>query len=327
MAIDAKMTFLQQAEAALADKVTVSEMGGILGTLSDVLQGYEMRSLERWEAEDRNDLLECYLSALSVECRSEKTLKRYEYVIRRMLQFVAVPVRQITVYHLRNYIAHEKERGISDGTLEGLRQVFSGFFNWLQRESLIDRNPTANLGTIKRAKKVKKTYSEIDLAKLNNCCRTVRDRAIINFLASTGCRISEMCELDRDAVNLDALECVVHGKGNKERTVFLSSVAGMWLEEYMKARKDDNPALFVGLRKERLEPGGVRCMLKNLAKAAGVEHVHPHKFRRTRATELARHGMPIQEIAALLGHEKIDTTMTYVVRDKETIRSNVRRYA
>ena len=179
----------------------------------------------------------------------------------------------------------------------------------------------------KRAKKEKKTYSGVDLERLNLECRTVRDRAIISFLSSTGCRISEMTGLDRAAVDLEKLECVVHGKGAKDRTVYLSDVAGMLISQYLAERKDDNPALFVGCRNERLQPGGVRIMLKAVAKRAGVDHVHPHKFRRTLATELSRKGMPIQEVANILGHEKIDPTMKYVILNKDDVKSSYRRYA
>ena len=149
----------------------------------------------------------------------------------------------------------------------------------------------------------------------------------MHFLSSTGCRISEMTGLNVEDVDLEKLECVVHGKGNKERMVFLSAVTGMLLGEYLKTRKDSNPALFVGKRKERLEPGGVRSMLKKLGADAGVDHVHPHKFRRTFATELTRHGMEIQKVANILGHEKLDTTMQYVVLNKEDIKSDYRRFA
>ena len=137
-----------------------------------------------------------------------------------------------------------------------------------------------------------------------------------------------MCGLDRDTVDLEALECVVHGKGNKDRTVYMDPVAGMILGEYLKQRTDTSPALFAGMRgQDRLQPNGVRAMLKKLGRAAGVDHVHPHKFRRTLATDLARHGMPIQEVANLLGHEKLDTTMRYVVLNREETKHNYRRYA
>lgn len=326
MAIDAKIAFLQQTEKQIADIVTVSEMSRIMETLNDTLQHFEMRSISTLY-DEADDMLQCYLSALSVECRSPKTLERYEYVIKKLMAFVKVPTRQITVYHLRSYLQHEKSRGICDNTLEGLRQVFSAYFNWLQRESLIDKNPAANLGSVKVAKKEKKTYSETDIEKLVRGCNCVRDRAIVYFLASTGCRISEMTGLDRDSVKPDELECIVHGKGNKERTVYLSQVAGMVLSEYLATRTDDNPALFVGQRHERLLPDGVRKMLKTLGENTGVDHVHPHKFRRTLATNLARRGMQIQTIASILGHERLDTCMAYVVINSDDKRSNYRRFA
>lgn len=326
MAMDVKMDFLRCTEKALEDKVTIVDMAKIMTAISDVMEHYDIRKHETFENEI-DDCLECYVSALSVQNRSQKTIDRYVYIIKRMMKSVGVATRRITVYHLRNYIASEKARGICDETLEGYRSVFTAYFNWLQRESLIEKNPTANLGVIKRAKKEKKTYTEIEIEKLNHHCKCIRDRAIINFLASTGCRVSEMTGLNRESVDMQTLECVVHGKGNKERTVYLSPVAGMLLAQYLGTRTDDNPALFIGQRGERLLPGGVRAMLKVLAFEAEVEHVHPHKFRRTLATDLSRHGMPIQEVASILGHDRIDTTMRYVVLNKDDIKNAYRRFA
>ena len=203
----------------------------------------------------------------------------------------------------------------------------SAYFGWLWREGLIEKNPMGNMGAIKVPKVQRKTFSETDIEKLVRESKTTRDAAIIRFLASTGCRISEMTGLNRDSVDFEKLECVVHGKGDKERVVFFSPVAGMILQEYLRSRTDDEPALFLGCRKERIQPGGVRNMLKQLAKVAGVQHVHPHKFRRTRATELCRHGMPIQAVAKILGHEKIDTTLRYVNIEREDLKNDLRRYA
>ena len=264
---------------------------------------------------------------MQIQGRSEKTIKRYRYLIGRMMEDVNVPTRSITVYHLRQYLAKEKARGISDRTLEGTRQVFSAYFNWLHREKLIETNPIANLGTIKYPKKIKVTYSEIDIEKMKFCCKTLRDRAIICFLLSTGCRISEMIRLNRENVDLNNLECTVLGKGNKERTVFLDPVTGMLIRDYLTQRKDDSPALFINKRKQRLSAQGVRAMMVKLAKVSTVDHVHPHKFRRTLATSLIRHGMPIQEVAAILGHDKLDTTMQYVVLDKTDVKNSYRKYA
>ena len=327
MAIDAKMSFLSQVEHRCADRLTVTDMSGLMGIISDLLQGFRMEELQQIRTEQEDDLLQSFVASMQVQGRSPKTIERYTYVLGRFMDYAKTPTRQINVYHIRNWIAAEKARGIQDSTLEGDRQVLSSYFGWLFRESLIERNPVANVGVIKVAKKQKKIYSDIDIEKLNQCCETLRDRAIVHFLRSTGCRISEMTGLDRDAVNLDALECVVHGKGNKDRTVYMDAVTGMILGEYLGTRKDDNPALFVGKRHERLQPGGVRCMLKKLGAEAGVDHVHPHKFRRTLATGLARHGMPIQEVMSLLGHEKLDTTMMYVNVNMEDTKYSYRRYS
>ena len=325
MSIDAKVSFMHQLKDQLADTLTVEQMARLERAGFTLLDRFVMSEVVHDDGPD--DLLDSYVAAMQVECRSQKTIDRYVYIIGKLMAFANVPTRQITVYHLRNFINHEKERGIQDSTLEGYREIFSAYFNWLQRETLISKNPCVNLGVIKCAKKEKKTYTECELDRLNRACGNKRDRAIINFLRSTGCRISEMTGLDRDAVNIDALECTVHGKGNKERTVFLDEVAGMTLRDYLKERTDDSPALFINRDKERIQSNGVRHMLKKLADRAGVDHVHPHKFRRTLATGLARHGMPIQEVARVLGHEKIDTTMRYVNLNKDDIKHDYRRFA
>lgn len=264
---------------------------------------------------------------MQIQGRSEKTVKHYRYILVKMMQAVNTPTRNITVFHLRKFISDEKKRGISDRTLEGLRQVLSAYFGWLWREKLIACNPTANLGAIKYQKKVKLIYSDVDIEKLKDSCKNPRDKAIVSFLLTTGCRISEVTQLDRADITLSLMECTVLGKGNKERLVYFDQVTAMLLEEYLATRKDNSPALFVGRGGKRWTPGGVRSMLSKLAKECNVEHVHPHKFRRTLATNLIRRGMPIQEVAAILGHDKLDTTMQYVVLDKTEMAYSYRKYA
>lgn len=325
MAIEAKALLLKNLEQQLSTAITAAEMSKVLSAVSDQLAEYSVEYATQDICMD--DLLDAYTAAMQIQGRSEKTIKRYRYLIGRMMEDVNVPTRSITVYHLRQYLAKEKARGISDRTLESTRQVFSAYFNWLSRERLIDTNPVANLGAIKYPKKIKITYSEIDIEKMKFCCKTLRDRAIICFLLSTGCRISEMVRLNREDVDLNNLECTVLGKGNKERTVFLDSVTGMLIRDYLAQRTDDSPALFISKRKSRFTAQGVRAMMVKLAKASTVENVHPHKFRRTLATSLIRHGMPIQEVAAILGHDKLDTTMQYVVLDKTDVKNSYRRYA
>ena len=323
--IDAKISFVEQLKEELKDQLTMEQISRMMSAAYRILDRFEMSEIPDEETET-DDMLNSYVSALKVECRSQKTIDRYVYIIGKLMDFAKVPTRRVSVHHLRNFLTQEKERGICENTLEGYREIFSAYFNWLQRESLIDKNPCVNLGVIKVPKKEKKTYTDAELERLNWFCGNIRNRAILHFLRSTGCRISEVTELNRDAVNLEALECVVHGKGNKERTVYLDEVAGMLLQQYLNERKDDVPALFVNRFGDRLKPGGVRVMLNELAEKAQVEHVHPHKFRRTLATDLTRHGMPIQEVAKILGHEKLDTTMKYVVLNKDDIKASYRRF-
>lgn len=325
MAIEAKAVLLKGLEQQLSTQITAADMTRVLSAVSDQLAAFDVSQVDMGETQD--DLLDAYVSAMQIQGRSEKTIARYTYLIRRMMAAVRVPTRHITVYHLRQYLAGEKARGITDRTLESNRQVYNAYFNWLFREKLIDTNPVANLGAIRCAKKIKAVYSEVEIEKLKFCCRTIRDRAIISFLLSTGCRIGEVCRLNREDVDLANMECRVLGKGNKERTVFLDAVTAMLLRDYLAQRTDESPALFAGRGSCRLSPNGIRKMLDVLARAAGVEHVHPHKFRRTLATGLIRHGMPIQEVAAILGHDKLDTTMQYVVLDKTDVKNAYRKYA
>ena len=241
-----------------------------------------------------------------------------------------VPLQEaehITVHHLRRFLSDEKARGLSDRTLDGMRQVFSAYFNWLKREDLIEKNPTVNLGSIRYAKKQKELLSDADIEILKFASKTTRDRAIICFLIATGCRIGEIVQLNRDDVDFVRMKCKVLGKGNKERTVFLDQIAAMTLQKYLEERTDLCPALFIGKGTSRLKAPAIRKMLNCLSEETGISHVHPHKFRRTMATNLIKRGMPIQEVAAILGHDKIDTTMEYVVLDLETIKHQYQKYA
>lgn len=326
MAIDAKVSFMNQMEMKLSTEITADAMGRTMKVMSDVLEGFEMRETLRNE-DGPDDLLSGFLNALKVEGRSQKTIDRYTYEIGRLMKFLNVPTRKVTVYHLREYLANEKARGICDNTLKGLREIYSSYFNWLQRESLIDRNPVVNLGTIKVPKKKKELYTDVDLEKLKRNCTNARDLAIVLFLYATCCRIGEVVELNRDSVIIENQKLVVHGKGDKERKVYFDAVTAEALKQYMDGRKDDCEALFVNRYGERFRGNGIREMLNRLAERAGVNHVHPHKFRRTKATDMARHGMPIQDVQAILGHEKIDTTMQYVQMNDTDIESSYRRYA
>lgn len=324
MAINARVNFLRDIEKIGSETIPQTTMQQMMVIISDVLENYDIRECQHWEMEEKDDLFEAFISTMKVQGRSKGTLERYERIIRIFMTFSKVTTRKINVYHVRSWLAAEKNRGIQDSTLDGDRQVLSSYFGWLFREGLIERNPMANVGTIKVPRKKKPTYSSVDMMKIMDACRKLRDKAIIQFLATTGCRVSEMTGLNRDQLDMRNQEVVVHGKGDKERTVYFDSVTAMLLEEYLAKREDDNPALFIGQKKERLGPNGVRVMLKDIERRTGVAGIHPHKFRRTMATEMARH-VPIQSISRLLGHERIDTTMEYVQQSAQDIKYDYRR--
>lgn len=325
MSIIAMDTLTRTMQNKLGEYVPSNLLSQVLETMSDVLVDYDIQQIVRDDGE-KDILLETFIEALKVEGRSAKTLERYEYIIRRFLSNVSVATKSVTVFHIRKYLADEKDRGISDNTINGYRMVFSSYFGWLYREGLISKNPMSNIGTIKCEKKVKEIYSEVDIEKLKTGCMTKRDKAIVNFLKATGCRISEVTQLNKTDVDLVKHECIVLGKGNKQRTVYFDAVTAMALEEYFGTRTDDSPALFAGKGSARLTPGGVRFMLKRLSGMTGVKHVHPHKFRRTQITNLVDRGMPLELVRNLAGHSKLDTTLEYVVTTQSNVKNAYEKF-
>ena len=329
MSIASRTQLMRELSNVVGHYVTADKMDEIMALVSEKMGKYsvEIDAASTGSDSETDDLLKAFLSAKEVEGRSPKTITRYSYICKRALRQMSVPLRDVSVYHLRKWLSEEKARGVSDSTLDGNREVLSSLFGWLHNEGLIKANPTRNLGTIKVMKKVRKPYSQTDIEKLKEKCKCARDKAIICLLLSTGCRVSEICNLDRDSLDFINKEITVLGKGNKERTVFLDDICIMCLTRYLSERKDDNPALFIGKRHERLEPGGIREMLRVLAQKAGVENVHPHHFRRTLATNLIDHGMQLQNVSQILGHERLDTTMKYIYTSKGDLKNQFRKYA
>ena len=328
MSIQAKERLVEDVAHGIGEFLTVTQTDAVTDVLNEKLYGYEVT--ERYEGEISKDLLNVFLEAKRIEGRSAKTINRYSYEIERMLMDVGKPIERISVYDIRHYFMEMKNRGMQDSSIEGVRSVMSSFFGWLWKEQLIPANPCANIGTIKVQKKIRLPYSAAEIEKLKSGCTNIRDKAIVCFLLSTGARINEVTMLNRDDVDYKNLEIKVLGKGNKERTVYMDEVTAMILTEYQEQRTDESEALFSGIRKNvtaRLTPHGVREMLVKLGDRVGVENVHPHRFRRTLATNLINHGMPIQEVACILGHENLDTTMKYVYLDKANVKNAYRKYA
>lgn len=329
MSIASRAQLLRELSTVVGHYISAENIDEVMANISERIGKFtiDLEETPTGADSETEDFLKAFLSAKEVEGRSAKTIARYEYICRKALEKMGVPLRDVSVFHLRKYLADEKARGLSDCTLDGNRECLSSLFGWLHKEGLLKSDPTANLGAIKVQKKVRKPYSQTDIERLKEKCKTSRDKAIICLLMSTGCRIGEVCSLNKDAIDFTNKEITVLGKGNKERTVFLDDVTIMVLKRYFSERKDDMDALFIGRKHERLTPGGVRNMLRNLADSAGVENAFPHRFRRTLATNLIDHGMEIQNVAQILGHERLDTTMKYIYTSKGELKNQYRKYA
>lgn len=326
MSIVDKTLFMNRIKIRLESEVTCADRDKVLKALTMELNNFDMT--QTGFTQGNLDYLGAYLDSLAVSGRSPKTIQLYKYEIGKLMKFVNVSTNEVTVYHIRDFLANEKKRGLADNTLKGYRDVYLAYFRWLFREGMISVDPTVNLIPIKVAKKVKVVFTELDIENLKNAADNMRDKAIISFLYSTGCRIGEVYSLDRDSIDLHERECIVHGKGNKERTAYFDTITAHYLKEYLKTRKDFESALFVAEKtKKRLKPGGYRAMLNKVAVKANVEHVHPHKFRSSFATSKADHGMPIHQLSRLMGHDKVDTTMRYVSQSNSKLKADYQRYA
>jgi site-specific recombinase XerD len=274
-------------------------------------------------------VLDVFISAKRIEGCSEKSLKYYDTTIRQMVGYLNKPVREINTDDLRCYLANfQKERGSSKVTIDNIRRIFSSFFGWLEDEDYILKSPVRRIHKVKTEKTIKETFSDEGLELLRDACEEIRDLAMIDLLASTGMRVGELIRLNREDINFHERECVVFGKGSKERVVYFDARTKIHLLNYLNGRSDVNPALFVSLAVpyERLMIGGVETRLREVGKRADLYKVHPHKFRRTLATRAIDKGMPIEQVQRLLGHVKIDTTMHYAMVNQANVKNSHRKF-
>lgn len=275
-----------------------------------------------------HDDLQRFLERKAMSGKSDKTVERYRYILTKVLGYINKPIAEITEGDLNDFLQKYRTiRQVSNSTLEGFRLCMSSFFTWQHERGYIPKNPSRGVDPIKVPKKMKKAYSDEDMERIRRECTQLRDMAIVEFLYTTGVRVSELCSLNRDDIKITSREIIVYGKGAKERAVYMTPVSCMYLQAYLDKRTDDNPALFVSTKKpyNRLLPGGVRAMLRKIGMSSGVDHVHPHRFRTTLATNLIKKGMPVEEVKTILGHEKIDTTLLYALVDKGKVKSDLTR--
>lgn len=297
--------------------------------LETVLQGLDTDTLEAETELDSDSLLAAFITAKRLEGCSEKTLAYYQKSIEAVLQAIGKEVRQITTDDLRAYLTkYQAANKVSKVTIDNVRRNLSSFFAWLEDEDFIIKSPVRRIRRIKTAKVIKETYSDENLEVMRDRCANERDLALIDLLASSGMRAGELVKLNRADVDFEERECVVLGKGSKERYVYFDARAKIHLQNYLAARQDDNPALFVSLRApyRRLQIGGLEIRLRQLGKRLNLPKVYPHKFRRTMATAAIDKGMPVEQLQKLLGHERIDTTMHYAMVKQQNVKTAHRKY-
>ena len=275
------------------------------------------------------ECLEGFIAAKKVEGCSEKTLSYYNATVSAMLYRVGKTPLQITTDDLRDYLTHyQEDNRSSKTTIDNIRRILSSFFAWLEDEDIIIKSPVRRIHKVKTMVSIKETYSDEELEQMRDNCVELRDLAIIDMLASTGMRIGEMVLLNRSDINFAERECVVLGKGSKERIVYFDARTKIHLQNYLASRFDNNPALFVSIKSpySRLKINGIEARLKALGEALGISRVHPHKFRRTLATMAIDKGMPIEQLQRLLGHQRIDTTLQYAMVKQSNVKTAHRKY-
>ena len=275
------------------------------------------------------EYLRLFIDAKSIEGCSARTIKYYSSTIEHMLSKIQTPIRKITTEIMREYLVdYQKQRNCSKTTVDNIRRYISSFFSWLEEEDYILKSPMRRIHKIKTKSVVKEVISDEEVEKLRDNCSTLRDLAIIDLLYSTGIRVGELVRLNIADIDLESRECIVFGKGDKERRVYFDAKTKIHLKEYIDSREDNNSALFVSLNApyNRLRISGVEIRLRQLDRRLNLKAIHPHKFRRTMATRAIDKGMPIEQVQKILGHSQIDTTMQYAIVNQNNVKISHQKY-
>lgn len=309
----------------MAEYLNVSQMKKLQEVL---LKNFSENEPEKEEI-GNNEYLKLFLDAKKIEGCSERTVQYYRTTIERFFMSITTPIRKVTTEQIRHYLVdYQQINNCSKVTVDNVRRNISSFFSWLEEEDYILKSPMKRIHKIKTKQQVKETISDEAIEQLRDNCNCIRDLAIIDLLYSTGIRVGELVNLDISDIDFDARECVVFGKGDKERKVYFDAKAKIHLQDYLSSRKDNNPALFVTLDSpfDRLKISGVEIRMRKLGKSLNMEKIHPHKFRRTMATRAIDKGMPIEQVQKLLGHSQIDTTMQYAIVNQTNVKISHQKF-
>ena len=327
-----KEKLIQEITNTMADFLDIEQLATLNGVLLQVVSNYTITSDDESQHDSSASnlrLLEMFLSAKQVEGCSIKTAKYYEVTIKQLFKKMPKKGVNYTTDDIRAYLAvYQRKHKSSKVTIDNIRRIFSSFFSWLEEEDYIIKSPVRRIHKVKTGAQVKEVLTDENLETLRDNCNHIRDLAIIDMLSSTGMRVGELVKLNREDVNFSERECIVFGKGNKERMVYFNARTKIHLQQYLASRKDRNKALFVSLSKphSRLGISGVECRLRKIGRSCRISRVHPHKFRRTLATMAIDKGMPVEQVQKLLGHVKIDTTMHYAMVNQTNVKLSHRKF-
>lgn len=327
-----KETFLSAVIHRLESNFTAEQMEMVAGVVQEELSKYEINrqaSDDEVQMRENSQLVGVFLSAKRIEGCSEKTIHYYQSSIEKLLNAIKKDVYNITTNDIRCYLAEQQNtKNLSKVTIDNLRRIFSSFFSWLEDEDYITKSPVRRIHKVRTNTLVKEVLSDESMEVLRDSCTEIRDIAMIDLLASTGIRVGELVKMNREDIDFQERQCVVLGKGNKEREVYFNARTKIHLKRYLGERTDSNPALFVSLAAphSRLTISGVEVRLRQLGKRANILKVHPHKFRRTLATIAIDKGMPIEQVQKLLGHVKIDTTLHYAMVNQTNVKLAHRKF-
>ena len=330
MSKDYRTEFIRTVETTLINHFDPEQVSMISNVLAKTLAEYEITdrctSIEPYDGGNER-IIKQYAACLIVDGKSKNTVAQYVRTCRKLSELIGKPFTEMNAYDVRFFLAKEMERGLSDQSRENQRANLSAFFQWMTNEEIIPKNPIAQIKPIKCHQEVKKAFSDIEIDALRSACKSLKERALIEFLLSTGARVSEVAEMKVQDVNIETLSVhILHGKGDKERITYTTAVGMKHLLAYIHSRKETGDALFYSKNHEPIRTSGIRFILNNVAKRAGVSNVHPHRFRRTFATNLSKRGMAVQEIQKLMGHANINTTLVYIATDDSMVQASYKKY-
>jgi hypothetical protein len=326
--MNTKTQIMESLQGQLSKSFETDKITRICRILDRILDGFSIYRIEKKETKNHL-LLEDFIQAKKLEGCSVKTLAYYNSTLEKLFISTKKPATEITSEDIRTYLSNfQTIRQVSKMTIDNNRRIFSTFFSWLENEDLILKSPMRKIHKVKRDITVQKVFTDENMVILRDNCTDARSKALVDLLESTGMRVGELVKLNRSDIDFEQRQTIVIGKGAKEREVYFNASTKLHLKEYLNSRTDDSPALFVQQKApyNRLSISGVEAALRRLGNSASINKVHPHRFRRTMATEAINRGMPIEQVQRLLGHAKIDTTMRYAQVDQQNVKISHRKY-